>query len=128
MPGLNSSPAVKPSILVVDDEPDALGALEILLELRGYAVITATDGADALKAALLRKPQVIITDITMPTMSGVELCTQLKSNPATADSPIIVCSGVRRLPPELDKLIDRFLQKPIDFDELDRVIQECLPS
>jgi CheY-like chemotaxis protein len=128
MSEVRPSPVAKPRVLVVDDEPDALGTLEILLQLRGYCVVTAADGAAALEAALQQRPEVIITDITMPTMTGAELCTELRSNAATANSPIIVCSGVHRLPPEIDKLVNRFLRKPIDFDELDRVIQDCLPS
>ncbi|MEO8630537.1 MAG: response regulator [Betaproteobacteria bacterium] len=90
-------------IMVVEDDLDALGALSILLELRGYDVLMALDGKAALQLLLQHRPRLIITDINMPGMDGAALCSRLKENPATADIPIIICSAVYELPAGLDK-------------------------
>jgi CheY-like chemotaxis protein len=118
----------KACILVVDDEADVLGTLEILLKLHGYQVMTASHGLHALQVLSSQRPYVIVTDITMPTMDGATLCGQLKSDSATADIPIIVCSGVDGLPAGLTKHVASFLQKPVDFEELDHRIRASLPS
>ena len=67
-------------ILVVDDEPDILEFLKYNLDREGYTVLTATNGQDGLQIAESEKPNLIILDIMMPKMDGVEVCRALRSN------------------------------------------------
>src|SRR5688572_26689498 len=88
--------SVKPSLLIVDDEPPNL---EIMVESLGrsevgYRVFQANSGALALQIARKHQPDLIITDWDMPGMSGLELIRALKAEPATAEIPVIMCSGV----------------------------------
>lgn len=68
-------------VLLVDDEPDILELLRYNLEREGYSVQTALNGKDALKAARAEHPDLIVLDIMMPGMDGVEVCTQLRQQP-----------------------------------------------
>ena len=68
-------------ILIVDDEPDILEFLGYNLEKEGFKVITASDGEEGIRLAEKERPQLIILDIMMPVMDGVEVCRQLRSNP-----------------------------------------------
>jgi two-component system alkaline phosphatase synthesis response regulator PhoP len=69
-------------ILIVDDEPDILEFLEYNLAKEGFNVVTAADGEEALKVAEKEKPDLIILDIMMPKIDGVEVCRQLRAKPA----------------------------------------------
>ncbi|NUO03211.1 MAG: response regulator transcription factor [Saprospiraceae bacterium] len=68
-------------ILIVDDEPDILEFLQYNLQKEGYFVITASDGEEGIQLAEREKPQLIILDIMMPKMDGVEVCRQLRTKP-----------------------------------------------
>ena len=69
-------------ILIVDDEPDILEFLEYNLTKEGFNVVTAADGEEAIKVAEKEKPDLIILDIMMPKIDGVEVCRQLRAKPA----------------------------------------------
>ena len=80
------APAKK--ILIVDDEPDILEFLQYNLKKEGYEVVTAADGKQALEVAESTKPNLIILDIMMPELDGVETCRALRANKAFAETPI----------------------------------------
>jgi len=75
-------------ILIVDDEPDILEFLEYNLKKEGFVVVTAGDGEEGLSLAAKEKPDLIVLDIMMPKMDGVEICRQIRSNP-TYNNPLI---------------------------------------
>lgn len=75
-------------ILIVDDEPDILEFLQYNLKKEGYLVVTAPDGQQAIHTAEREKPNLILLDIMMPEMDGVEACRVLRSNKAFDDTPI----------------------------------------
>ncbi|MBL7982718.1 MAG: response regulator transcription factor [Flavobacteriales bacterium] len=75
------SGAIVQKVLLVDDEPDIVELLKYNLEREGYQVFTALNGRDALKAAKLNRPDLIVLDIMMPGMDGVEVCNQLRQQP-----------------------------------------------
>ncbi|MFW5717061.1 MAG: HD-GYP domain-containing protein [Spirochaetota bacterium] len=81
------------SLMIVDDSPDALGALESVLTSLGYRVAAFSNGRSALAAAVDDPPDMFILDIGMPGMNGYELSTRLRENRASADTPIIFLSG-----------------------------------
>ena len=78
-----------PKILIVDDEEDILQFLSYNLEKEGYIVIVATNGADALKVAKKEKPDLIVLDIMMPVMDGIETCKELREMPETKNTLIV---------------------------------------
>ena len=96
-------------ILVVDDDPDIVEVLRCLLHDAGYEVATADDGA-ALPLAHERQPHLILLDILMPGMDGVEVSRRLRADPATAPIPIIAMSATPRWLPAVP--VDDRLTKP----------------
>src|SRR6185295_1025407 len=110
--------ADKKRILVVDDEPQITRVLRTALTGSGYDVRTADDGHSGLRVAREWQPDLVITDISMPNMNGVELCGQLR---AESTLPIIVLSvkGEEKTKVEaLDAGADDYVTKPIGMDEL----------
>jgi two-component system cell cycle response regulator DivK len=79
--------------LIVDDSVDTLNMLQVVLERYGIHVSRALDGAQALQRAVETQPDMIITDLAMPTMDGWELIAQLKSNPRTQTIPVVALTA-----------------------------------
>ena len=107
-------------ILAVDDKPENVRLLEAVLVPAGYQVIGASSGEEALAKVLAEPPDLILTDVVMPGMSGYELCRRLRADPATAFLPIvtITASGGEEKKEALDAGADDFLAKPFDKTEL----------
>jgi len=108
----------KPKILVVDDEPQIARVLKTTLTARGYAIRTTSDGDDALQMIKSWTPDLVITDLRMPNMDGVELCRQLR---ARSGIPIIVLSvrnEERTKIEALDAGADDYVTKPFSVNEL----------
>lgn len=109
------------TVLVVDDTPSQLELMNIYLQDGGYKVITAGDAKDALFKAENDQPDIILTDVVMPGMSGFEFCRQLKRNPVTQKLPIVICSSKNQ---EIDRIwgmrqgADIYLTKPFSKQEL----------
>ena len=108
-------------VLVVDDDPDVLLALSDALDSEGYEVRGARDGIDALKAIEERRPDLIITDLLMPTMTGFELLAALHDDPALATIPTLIITAGRS-PDASETTGSLVLPKPLDLDRLMRVI------
>ena len=105
-------------ILVVDDEPQILRALETTLRGAGYEVDTAADGAGALARAAARPPEAVILDLVLPDRSGVEVCRELRM---WLKAPVLVLSAVgeeRDKVEALDAGADDYVTKPFGIDEL----------
>ena len=83
-----------PTILVVDDEPSIRGLLRAALDGNGYRLLDAADGASALQIAQRERPDLILLDIALPGLSGLEVCRRLRANPATAETPVLLLSGI----------------------------------
>lgn len=106
---------------MVDDDPDVLGALLEALEGEGYEVQGARDGIDALKCIDRRRPDLIITDLLMPTMTGFELLAALHDDPQLATIPTLIITAGRS--PEASETSGAVvLPKPLDLDRLMRAI------
>ena len=113
------------TVLLVDDDPNILRPLRLLVEREGYRVVTAHDGGAALAATAIENPGVIVTDWMMPHIDGVELCRRLKGNPATADIPVVMLSAA--LPPTpKEPLWDVLLRKPAPIAHLTKAIHTLL--
>jgi CheY-like chemotaxis protein len=85
-------------VLAVDDDPLMLAYLEELLIREGFVFVAARDGGEALAAMERRRPDLVITDIQLPGMSGLHLCEMLRAREDWAGLPIIVYSGTMDLP------------------------------
>lgn len=90
----HSASPTQQTILIVDDTPDNLLLLQTILGGQGYQVQSAHHGREALAITQTRSVDLVLLDITMPELSGFEVCQQLKSNPATQDIPVIFISGL----------------------------------
>lgn len=103
-------------ILVVDDEPDIVELLSYNLEKEGYQVQTARDGKSAVEIAKEYKPDMVLIDIMMPVMDGVETCRQLRENPAAANTFVIFLTARTEEYSEIaafDVGADDYITKPI---------------
>jgi CheY-like chemotaxis protein len=83
-----------PTILVVDDEPTIRVLIRAALEGTGYRLLEAADGASALQVARSQRPDLILLDIALPRLSGLEVCRRLKEDPTTAATPILLLTGL----------------------------------
>ena len=117
---MNAAP-IRARILVVDDEAAIREYETSLLSELGHEVLTAADGAEALRVACERRPHLVLLDIMMPELSGIEVCRQLRADPRTRDTRIIMVSAVdakRALEESIIAGADDFLAKPVHALEL----------
>lgn len=114
-------------ILVADDNPDAACALAMLLEIDGHEVQTAADGLEAVQRAIDFKPEVILMDIGMPKLDGLEASRRIRALPNGRDVRIIALTGWSR-DAQKDRAgdagIDRYVVKPIDPGALKSILEE----
>lgn len=116
-------------ILIVDDNPVNLKLVRVLLTSEGYDVRTATDAEEALEILHTFHPRVILMDIQLPGMDGLELTTRLKANPDTRDIIILALTAYAMKGDDkktLDAGCDGYIPKPIDTRTLPGVIAEYL--
>ncbi len=86
------------TILVVDDEPSIRTLVRATLERAGYHVIEAADGTHALQKAQSQRPDLILLDIALPQLSGLEVCRRLRARPDTAAPPVLLLTGLLQGP------------------------------
>ncbi len=117
-------------LLVVEDVPNVLELLDVTLRFKGYPVVTARNGQEALEKIAQGRPALIITDILMPKMDGYALAHRIRTNPDTSDIPIIFLSATYVTPEDKDFAMSlgaaRFIEKPIDTEEFLLTIAELL--
>ncbi|MFB2981017.1 PleD family two-component system response regulator [Microseira sp. BLCC-F43] len=114
------------TILIVEDALSELELISTYLKESGYVAIGAVTGQEGLNLAIEKKPDVILSDVVMPGMSGFELCRKLKQNPATEKIPIILCTSKNQ---EIDRLwgmkqgADAYITKPFTREQLIRAVK-----
>ncbi len=122
---------MKHKILVVDDEPDALELIEFNLKSAGYDVVTALDGEEALKKARDLLPHLIILDLMLPEVDGIEVCKILRRDQRTSGIPIIMLTAKAA---EVDRVLglelgaDDYVTKPFSPRELILRVKRLLRS
>lgn len=110
-----------PRVLVVDDDPQVLALLRVNFSLEGYDVVEAANGEEALKVVASKRPDVVVSDVMMPGMDGLELVRRLRANPKTADLPVVVVSAkAQRNDVENGEVAgaDAYVTKPFDPQDL----------
>lgn len=119
-------------LLVVEDMPNVLELLDVTLRFKGYPVVTARNGQEAIELIAKERPALVITDILMPRMDGYALAQKLRTNPITRHIPIIFLSATYVTPEDKDFAMSlgavRFLEKPIDTEDFLLTIAEVLTS
>jgi DNA-binding response OmpR family regulator len=120
---------VRPKILVVDDEPDAVELVEFNLTEAGFTVLTAADGAEAIEKAKSALPGLIVLDLMLPEVDGLEVCKMLRRDPATSNIPIVMLTAKAA---EIDRILglelgaDDYVTKPFSPRELVLRIKKIL--
>ena len=108
-------------ILIIEDEESVVFSLRAYLEREGFHVLTAMNGHDGLRAVTEQKPDLVILDLILPDMDGLEICRKIRRNPEVARVPIMILSGKSE---EMDKVVglavgaDDYLGKPFSDKEL----------
>ena len=121
----------KTTLLYVDDEPGALDTLKLGLEEKGYTVVTATNGSDALELLKSQTPDIIVADLRMQPMNGFELFQAVKKDAKFARTPFLFLTAVddflaQKYGQTLG--VDAYIMKPFDLDNLDSIIRRKLPK
>lgn len=116
---------IKTRVLVVDDEPDTLNLLRMMLEISGFEAITTLNSTDAVALAEAEKPDIALLDVMMPKINGFDLCKLLRGNPHTHGLPVMFVTAypaVDLVERSKDAGGDYILHKPINFDFLFQAI------
>ncbi len=112
-------------LLVVDDEPEIVELVSLLLDGEGRRLLAAHDGQQALEMARREKPDLLLTDVMMPRLDGRELCRQVKADPATDHVRVALMSAMRTLEPG-ECRADALIPKPFDLDEVVATVERLL--
>ena len=118
-----------PRILIIDDQPSVLQALEFFFETEGYGVLLASNGPLGLRLANETRVDIVMLDLEMPEMSGLDVCRAFKASPVLAQVPVVMMTGrpTRDLVARAQMSgADLVLGKPFDLDHLRKVFPELM--
>ena len=117
-------------ILIVEDVPNVLELLEVTLRFKGYAVLTARNGEEALDVISKTRPVLIVTDILMPKLDGYAFVQKLRLDPGTRSIPVIFLSATYVTPEDKEFALSlgasRFMEKPIDTEDFLLTVAELV--
>lgn len=116
-------------ILIIDDEPQIVRALELLMQREGFEIRSASDGVEALSAIEDIAPDLILLDLMMPRMDGFELCQKIRSNPAWKNMIIVILTAKGRdIEREKGMALgaDHYVTKPFSTREVVQLIKSAL--
>lgn len=117
-------------ILIVEDVPNVLELLEVTLKFKGYAVLVARNGEEALDVIAKQRPALIVTDILMPKMDGYAFVQKLRLNPDTRPIPVVFLSATYVTPEDKEFALSlgaaRFMEKPIDTEDFLLTVAELV--
>ena len=115
----------QPKILLIDDEPDILEFLSYNFRKNKFNVITANNGLEGIEKAKAELPQIIVSDILMPEMNGIDMCKIIRNNPDTNLTPFIFLTALSDDYKMLHAMLsgaDEFVTKPIRFEYLLQIV------
>jgi CheY-like chemotaxis protein len=121
---------MSPRVLVVEDNDDWRAIMALFLTRLGYNVVQATDGIEAVEKAAGELPQLILMDLKLPRLSGLEATAQIKQNPATTDIPVVLCTAFGPEAYAGDPTVNclaEVVQKPIKLDAFQALMRKYLP-
>ena len=117
------------TVLIADDEPEILDLMRMMLEWEDHTVVQTTDGEQCLEQARAIKPDLILSDVRMPNMTGLEVLEHLQADPDLASIPVIMLSVVTTLPQVRTALQNgaiAYLPKPFEMREMARLVNRVL--
>ena len=120
---------MKEKILIVEDNPQNMRLMKMVLSAKGYTLLKATDGKEALDKAMRERPDLILMDIQLPKLNGLEVTRKLRETPAFSNIPIIALTAYAMKGDKqrfIDGGCDAYLSKPINTHELPGVIAQML--
>ncbi|HWW76169.1 MAG TPA: response regulator [Pyrinomonadaceae bacterium] len=124
-------PETRPAVLVVEDYDDARDLIGMWLTAGGYRVIEARDGAEAVEVARRECPDLVIMDMSLPTLDGLTATAAIRQIEALCDVPVIACSA-HDAQDWADKALaagcNEFVSKPVDFAALENALKRLLPQ
>ena len=118
------------TILVVEDYEDTSLAMRLALEDRGYRILEASDGATAVELAERERPDIILMDLSLPVMDGIDATIRIRSNPEMSDTVVVAVTAHSDQDHRARALAagcNAFVTKPIDFEWLGDLISNLLP-
>jgi CheY-like chemotaxis protein len=118
-------------ILIAEDERDIRDLIAFTLKFAGYDIVTANNGEEAVQLTKQELPDLVITDVRMPKMTGYEACKQIKADPATQHIPVVFLSAKGQeaeVQTGLDSGADEYLLKPFAPDQLTRKVADILAT
>lgn len=117
-------------LLIVEDDPDILKLLDTALTFKGYRVMTAQDGREALDVIRRKRPALVVADIMMPKLDGFGLVHRMRINPETREIPVVFITATYVAPEDMEFALSigatQFIQKPIDLPGFLETIRELL--
>ena len=119
----------KQMVLIVDDDLEILNLTRSLMRRRGFDVIEASDGDEAMRQVLENRPDLVILDVMMPGQSGWEVCRSIRETESLKDTGVIMLTGVGEHMNEMTSPLygaDAHLDKPFEFAALDELVTEVL--
>ncbi len=114
-------------VLIVDDEPEVVELISIVLDRDDLQLLETYDGDEALEIIRAQRPDLMITDLMMPGLDGIELCKRVKADPASNSMMIITMSARRELYSE-DCGADEFIRKPFDITHVVETVDRLLAA
>jgi two-component system cell cycle response regulator DivK len=117
-------------VLVVEDNDDWRAIMALFLTRLGYSIVQATNGIEAIEKATSELPDLILMDLKLPKLSGLEATAQIKENPATTNIPVVLCTAFGPEAYENNpavKYLTEIVQKPIKLDVFQALVQKHLP-
>ena len=130
LPMTNQPSQLQRTILIVEDDDDSRLMLKTLLEMKGYAVIEASNGVEATEIIDSQRPSLLIMDLQLPRLHGFAVTRHVRQSKDARNMPIVIISGhdpTQHRPLALAAGCNEYLTKPIDFDKLDGVLSRFLP-
>lgn len=121
--------SAKTTVLVVDDDPEIVTMVSLRLTKRGYHVVTATDGIEAIEAARRERPALIVLDVMMPGKNGWEVVRALKHDPVTEKVKIVMLTAIGEQVNAMTSSLygaDAFIDKPFDFTVLEKTVAKLI--
>lgn len=116
-------------VLIVEDSADTSSLLMRVMEKAGYEVLLAAEGKSAVKIALLEKPHLVLLDIAIPQLDGIEVCRAIRSHPATSHTKVVIVSALNRQE-DMDEAravgAAHYITKPFIIKDLLETVQSVL--
>ncbi len=117
------------TILIVDDEKELVGLVSLHMNMSGFGILTAYDGKEALEACVSKCPDLVVLDLMMPKIDGIEVCRILKNRPDTRAIPIVILSALSDTEEKLKAFgvgADDYVTKPFSPRELSIRVRKIL--